>query len=314
MAWRVMGRCSWRVPWLMAFVWAGALYLGLAAWLAVAQLARHDRLEALARAQRATGNLTQIIAEQAARAVSDTDRILIFLAYDLGRVGNDRPSLGDVLKNATSGSDLLLQLSYTDATGDLIGTSVDGSPDKVNLADREHFRVHRDGTVRGLFISVPVLGKASGKWSIQLSRRISRPDGSFAGIMVASLDPFYFTRTYNDLNVGRRGLVAMFGRDVSATLPFRSATAAAHGFLRDASPFDGVTRLLSFRAVPGYPMVVLAGFDEAEFLTGSVALRARYEAGAGAATAMLLVMALLVTWQMRVQVRARASAEHAKTV
>jgi hypothetical protein len=106
----------------------------------------------------------------------------------------------------------------------------------------------------------------------------------------------------------------MFGRDVSATLPFRSATAAAHGFLRDASPFDGVTRLLSFRAVPGYPMVVLAGFDEAEFLTGSVALRARYEAGAGAATAMLLVMALLVTWQMRVQVRARASAEHAKTV
>ncbi len=328
MTWHLPGRRLCRMPWLMSSVWTGALCLALAAWLAAAELSRHDGLEALARAQRDSGNLTQIIAEQAARAISDTDRILNFLAYDLGRLGNDRPSLSDVLKNATSGSDLLLQLSYTDATGDLIGTSVDGSPSRVNLADREHFRVHRDGTVPGLFISIPVFGRASGKWSIQLSRRIARPDGSFAGIMVASLDPFYFSRTFNDLDVGRRGLVAMFGRDgilrartgldstnighdVSGTLPFRAAQTEAHGFLRDVSPFDGVARLLSFRGVPGYPMVVLVGFEEAEFLAAAQGRRNVYEAGAGAATAMLLVMALLVSWQMRVQVRARAVAEHA---
>ena len=234
----------------------------------------------------------------------------------------------DVLKNATSGSNLLLQLSYTDASGDMIETSVDGPATKVNLADREHFLVHQQGKVSGLFISRPVFGRASGKWSIQLSRRISAPDGSFAGIMVASLDPFYFSHTFDDLDVGRRGLVAMFGRDgilrartglddksighdMSNTLPFRAAMTAPWGFLQDVSPIDGVRRLLSYRAVAGYPLIVVAGYDETEFLAGSLALRKLYIGAAGAATAMLLIMALLVGWQARVQDAGRRIAEHA---
>ena len=183
----------------------------------------------------------------------------------------------DVLRNATSGSDLLLQLSYTDASGDLIETSVAGPATRANLADREHFTVHRQGTVTGLFISRPVFGRASGKWSIQLSRRISAPDGSFAGIMVASLDPFYFSHTFDDLDIGREGLIAIYGRDgilrarsaldektigrdMSDTAPFRAAMTTPQGFVRSISPVDGVQRLLSFRSVAGYPLIVVAGF------------------------------------------------------
>src|ERR1039458_7333205 len=184
-----------RAKWLLATVWIGALLLAASVWLVVIELASRDRQEALARAQRDSGNLTHIIAQQAARAISDTDRMLNFLAFDLGRLGPNHPRLADVLKNATSGSNLLLQLAYTDASGALIETSVDGPVAGVNLADREHFLVHQQGKITGLFISRPVFGRASGKWSLQLSRRISSPDGSFAGIMVASLDPFYFSRT-----------------------------------------------------------------------------------------------------------------------
>jgi signal transduction histidine kinase/CheY-like chemotaxis protein len=294
----------------------------------VIELASRDRQEALARAQRDSGNLTHIIAEQAARAISDTDRMLNFLAFDLGRLGPNHPRLADVLKNATSGSNLLLQLAYTDASGALIETSVDGPVAGVNLADREHFLVHQQGKITGLFISRPVFGRASGKWSLQLSRRISAPDGSFAGIMVASLDPFYFSHTFDDLDVGRRGIVAMFGRDgilrarsgldakiigrdVSDTLPYRAAMTTPQGFLVDVSPIDGVRRLLSFRSVAGYALVVVAGFDEAEFLAESLALRQLYIGGAGAATAMLLMLALLVAWQAHVQDQAREIAEHA---
>ena len=317
-----------RVGWLLPVVWIGAILLAASIWGAVIELSARDRQEALARAQRDSGNLAHIIAEQTARAVSDTDRILNFLAYDLGRLGAEHPKLVDVLKNATSGSNLLLQLSYTDASGDMIETSVDGPATKVNLADREHFLVHQQGKVSGLFISRPVFGRASGKWSIQLSRRISAPDGSFAGIMVASLDPFYFSHTFDDLDVGRRGLVAMFGRDgilrartglddksighdMSNTLPFRAAMTAPWGFLQDVSPIDGVRRLLSYRAVAGYPLIVVAGYDETEFLAGSLALRKLYIGAAGAATAMLLIMALLVGWQAREQDAGRRIAEHA---
>jgi signal transduction histidine kinase len=317
-----------RAKFLLAFVWIGALLLTVSVWLVVIELSNRDRQEALARAQRDSGNLTQIIAEQAARAIADTDRILNFLAFDLGRLGPDHPKLVDVLKNATSGSNLLLQLAYTDASGALIETSVDEPVAGVKIADREHFLVHKQGKVTGLFISRPVFGRASGRWSLQLSRRISAPDGSFAGIMVASLDPFYFARTFDNLDVGRRGLVAMFGRDgilrarsgldaktigrdVSDTLPYRAAMATPQGFLQDTSPVDGVRRLLSYRSVAGYPLVVLAGFDEAEFMAESLGLRRLYIGGAAAATAMLLMMALLVGWQAHVQDRARAIAEHA---
>jgi signal transduction histidine kinase/CheY-like chemotaxis protein len=317
-----------RAKFLLAFVWIGALLLTVSVWLVVIELSNRDRQEALARAQRDSGNLTHIIAEQAARAIADTDRILNFLAFDLGRLGPDHPKLLDVLKNATSGSNLLLQLAYTDASGALIETSVDEPVAGVKIADREHFLVQKQGKVTGLFISRPVFGRASGRWSLQLSRRISAPDGSFAGIMVASLDPFYFTHTFDNLDVGRRGLVAMFGRDgilrarsgldaktigrdVSDTLPYRAAMATPQGFLQDTSPVDGVRRLLSYRSVAGYPLVVVAGFDEAEFMAESLGLRKLYIGGAAAATAMLLMMALLVGWQAHVQDRARAIAEHA---
>ncbi len=317
-----------RAKFLLAIVWIGALLLTAAVWLVVIELSSRDRQEALARAQRDSGNLTHTIAEQAARAIADTDRILDFLAFDIGRLGPSHPKLQDVLKNAIKGSNLLLQLSYADATGALIETSADASVNGVNLADREHFLVHQRGQISGLFISRPVLGRASGKWSLQLSRRISAPDGSFAGIMVASLDPFYFAHTFDDLDVGRQGVIAMFGRDgilrarmgmdaktigrdVSGTPVYRAAMAAPQGFLADLSPIDGVRRLMSFRSVPNYPLIVIAGFDEAEVMAESVASRTVYLGGASAATALLLAMALLVTWQAHAQDRAREIAEHA---
>jgi signal transduction histidine kinase/CheY-like chemotaxis protein len=317
-----------RVKWLHAVIWIGVLTLALATWLAVFELSSRDRQETLARAQRDAANLTHIIAEQAVRAISDTDRILSFLAYDLGRLGPDHFKLAEVLKNATSGSNLLLQLSYTDANGDLIGTSVDGPVAKVNIADREHFRVQQHNGVGGLFISKPVFGRASGKWSIQLSRRINAPDGSFAGVMVASLDPFYFSHSFDNLEIGPRGLVAIIGRDgilrarsglndknigrdMTDSTAYHAAVTAPQGFVPSFSRVDGVHRLLGFRSVAGYPLIVVAGFEEDEVLAKSLALRNLYIGIAAVVNAMLLIMALLVSWQARLQERARHNAERA---
>ena len=317
-----------RRKWIPVAVWVTALLLAVAIWAAAFELFARDQRGMLARAQRDSGNLARIIAEQATRAFADTDRILSFLAFDLGRLGPDHPKLADELKNATRGSDLLLQLSYTDANGGLVETSADGADAKVSLADRAHFLVHKRSSDAGLFISRPVFGRASGRWSIQLSRRINASDGSFAGIMVASLDPFYFSRTFEDLDIGRRGLIAIvgrdgilrarsqldettIGRDVSDTLPFRAAAAAREGFVRDVSPVDGVARLLSFRVLTDYPLIIVAGPDEAEFTNESLASKKLFFGGAAAATLMLLVMALLVGWQTRIQHRGREIAEDA---
>ncbi|MBP2292925.1 PAS domain S-box protein [Azospirillum rugosum] len=309
---------------LVAGVWLASLVLTASSWVAAFTLADRDEREAMLRAQRDTGNLARIIAEQTTRAIAGADRILNYVAYDLHRLGGQSALLRDALRNATQDSGLLLQLAYADGKGDLIQTSVEDAPARVNLADREHFRVHKDGTVQGLFISRPVFGRASGKWSIQLSRKVTAPDGRFGGMIVASLDPFYFSRIFDDLDVGRQGIVAIFGQDgilrarsvmnetiigqdVSESTLFKASRESAQGFLRSVSTVDGVARLSSFRRLDSYPLVVSAGFAEAEFMAETWARQRIYVAGASAATALLLAMALLVTWQSRAQGRAHAA-------
>ncbi|MDQ2105142.1 PAS domain S-box protein [Azospirillum isscasi] len=308
---------------LVSGVWVVALLLTAAAWTAAIYLAERDESDALQRAERDTGNLAHIIAEQTTRAIAGTDRILSYIGYDLYRLGSQSPLLHDVMRNATLDSDLLLQLAYADGKGDLIQTSVDNAPAKVNLADREHFRVHKEGTVQGLFISRPVFGRASGKWSIQLSRKVTAADGGFGGMIVASLDPFYFGRTFDNLDVGDDGVVAIVGRDgilrarsvmddriigldLGNSPILQEAREKAEGFVRSVSPVDGVVRLTSFRNLQNYPLTVTAGFGEAEFMAETWARQQAYMIGAGMTTALLFVLAMLVTWQSRAQGRAHA--------
>jgi len=307
-----------RARWVVVITWLGTVLLALGAWAAALTLSWRDHQDTLARAQRDSSNLARIIAEQTTRAIAGTDRILGFLAYDLGRLGLESPALQGVLRNATQGSDLLLQLAYTNAAGDVLQSSVDGPLQKVNLADREHFRVHREGKVEGLFISRPVRGRVSGKWSIQLSRRITNAEGGFGGMIVASVDPFYFTHTFDDLDLGRGGVISIFGRDgilrartdmteeivgqdLSGSEFFAATLHQPQGFSRMVSSIDHQTRLTSFRSLPQYPLIVSAGFAEDEFLAETNHRRQTNLIVAGLVTAMLLGIAVLVTWQSRAQ-------------
>src|SRR5262245_11580993 len=97
----------------------------------------------------------------------------------------------------------------------MLMSSATSSPAPVNLSDREHFRVHQDGSEDRLFVSKPILGKVTGKWAVQLTRRITGSDGSFAGVIVASVDPAHFSRLYDAIDVGRTGLIALGRMELS---------------------------------------------------------------------------------------------------
>ncbi|MFI4961987.1 MAG: hybrid sensor histidine kinase/response regulator, partial [Hyphomicrobiales bacterium] len=81
------------------------------------------------------------------------------------------------------------------------------------LGDREHFRVHARAAKDELFISKPVIGRVSHKWSVQLSRRLTDATGHFAGVAVASLDAISLARDFESLNRGGDGGSALVGDD-----------------------------------------------------------------------------------------------------
>ena len=155
----------------------------------------------------------------------------------------------------------------------MITSSVMLFPERpIDLSDREHFRIHRDRPVDELFISRPVLGRASGKWSVQFTRPYWDRNGGFAGVIVVSLDPSHLTRAYSDLRLGEGHGLALIGRDGI----IRSGAGVLEGTLGASSiqttsddpeivngatiinrSVNGVPTLTAFRDLQNYPLRVL---------------------------------------------------------
>ena len=129
-----------------------------------------------------------------------------------------------------------------------------------------------------LFISKPVMGRASGKSSVQFTRPFFESDGRFAGVIVVSLDPTHLSTAYKDLNLGDGGL-AVVGKDdiiragsgiYAASLGRGLREGARHGTekltpngtLLAVEEIDGQVRTLAYRNVGGFPLtVIVAGRD-----------------------------------------------------
>jgi len=296
-------------------VWAATLVLVATLWAAALLLARIDHADAMGQAERDTGNLARVVAEQTTRAIAEADQVLLFLADDFH--ANDNMFDDDVtrlIRGAVERSSILVQIAIIDEHGDLVRSSVDGAPSHVRVADREHFRVHVENPNVGLFIGKPVFGRASGQWSIQLTRRLARTDGGFAGVLVASMDPFYFSRSLENLDVGSNGLVSLvgmdgilrarsvlnkeiIGRDVGDSPTLTQARQRSTGFGRISSVIDGIPRLQSYRVLKDYPLLVAVSFGEEAFLAGTRYRRSLYLLGAMGCTVGLLGLATLATRQ-----------------
>ncbi len=98
----------------------------------------------------------------------------------------------DLAKKKAFPEGALVQIAVADAQGLVQFSSLqdksDGKP--VSIADREHFSVHAQKLVEGMYISHPVQGRVSKRWSIQFSRAIYH-NQVFAGVVVLSISPDY---------------------------------------------------------------------------------------------------------------------------
>jgi len=293
-------------------VWLSALVLLVLLWWQVAvQISANERSEVTS-ARRDLGNLTRVIQEHADRTLHSADQVLRFVRERYLDQG-ERLDLQRLDQSGVIDGEHFPQIGVIDAQG-RYRLSSQGAAEPIDLSDREHFRVHvAAGNRDTLFVSKPVLGRATGKWSIQLTRRITLPDGSFGGVVVLSLDPGYFTRFYSDLQLGQGGVSALtgldgiararrageqddFGSDLSASRLYeRLATGEAAGSYLGRSPIDGVQRLMQFRRLEGYPLVVTAGLALDDVLAGHRATRGLLLRQAAALSALIAVLAWLLS-------------------
>jgi two-component system, NarL family, sensor histidine kinase BarA len=314
-------------------IWTFAALLLAVAGGALSWKIRAERELELEQLDRNNMNLARALEEHTLRTLKSVDQAVLFLKFQYEKHGRDI----DVQSYAREGmiiTTLFNQLGVIDEHGLYILSNLPGHK-VVDLSDREHFRVHVEKDSGQLFISKPVLGRASGKWSIQMTRRINKADGAFGGVVTISLDPFYFTSLYSDVKVGAHGLIELagtdgvvrarrsgddikVGQDLLGSPLFKAAEGRTEGTYQGNSRIDGVARRIAFRKMRDFPMLVVVGVSLEEAMAD---YRARVDSYLqfGALTGLLILTfaavasALLVSQrQVAAEMRAgRLEAEEA---
>jgi diguanylate cyclase (GGDEF)-like protein/PAS domain S-box-containing protein len=286
----------------------------VAGWWMTVRLIEEDRTQVLVNTRSDLVNLGRLTQEHAERTLASVDQVLRVVQLQYREHGGQL-DLKSMVDEGVIDSQVLHQVAVIDAKGLLQLSSL---PFKgvVDLSDRAHFKAHLGASGNTLYISTPVLGRASGKWSIQVSRRITGVNGEFAGVVVASLDPSYFTHFYADVALGQDGVAAMyklngellarktpsaesFSGNASANPLFeRVAQGEKSGLLTTRSTTDGAERLYHFKTLPSYPLLVTIGMSTTSIFADHLTNRARLFWQASAASVLLLAFAVVVGWAL----------------
>ena len=291
---------------VLFLLWTAALLLLLLTWAHVYVLVGESRQRELGAAERDLANLTRLSQEHALRTFRSADQVIRFVQSRYLELGG-KLDLAALKEQGVIDTEIFNQVGIIDAHG--IYVLADRPiTSRLDLSVRAHFKVHVAQDSAQLYVSAPLIGRSTNKWSIQLTRRINRPDGSFGGVVVLSIDPAYFTRFYGDLNLGDGGMTALYGldgiarvrrigqqteygTDASRSVLFeRLVKAQPSGSYRQHSVVDGVERLFYYRTLPQVGMLVVAGFDMDSLMANHrQAAQALY---LQAALACLLILAL----------------------
>lgn len=303
------------------------IFLLCCIWIGLYYRVQSERRLVVNGAFKETANLARAFEEHTLRTIKSADQTVLFLKYEYERKGWNK-DIPFHINEVRLVSEPIVLLSVADENGDLVDSSQEPFVFS-NLKDRKHFLVHKYSDNKKLFISTPVLGRSSGKWSIQMSHRINKPDGSFGGVAVVSVDPLYFTEFYKQVDLGKNSSIALVGRDgiirayesgknvnigqdVSQSPLMDNLAVSTVGHYIANSPVDDVKRIYSYRALKDYPFVVLVGVDETEILQSINERIVSYYVVTGMVTVVIIIFIILLLRVTAQQKRAQEALKQAR--
>jgi diguanylate cyclase (GGDEF)-like protein/PAS domain S-box-containing protein len=257
---------------------------GLSYWREVG-----SRAADLRNAEVETANLARSLTQYADDTFELADNFLVAIVERLETDGQSSPAILRLQKSLQSRGPALGRirgLFVYDSDGKWLATSEQGDFSNFNNSDRNYFALHKNSPGRGLHLSSPVKSRSSDRWIIPVSRRFDDADGSFAGVVLATVEVSHFAQFFRKFEIGPYGSIsllseagimlarhpedeAFIGRDLSGgQLIKKIQTGSRDGVYYFDSPLDGRERLSSFRVSSRYPLVVLATKAKEDVLAG----------------------------------------------
>ena len=190
----------------------GLIIVGIL-WSGVALMFHRDLQQDYASVARRNENYALLFEENVLRSLGELDKTILYLRRRVETL-KDTTDYQKIVQSTDVQSSIIVQVAIVDSHGIArASNAVKEMTKPIDISDREHFKFQVNNTKDTLFISKPVIGRASGKWSVQLTRRFLNKDGTFAGVVVASMDPAYFTSFFDRIQLGTDTSVAMIGSD-----------------------------------------------------------------------------------------------------
>ncbi|MCC6718035.1 MAG: PAS-domain containing protein [Acetobacteraceae bacterium] len=272
-------RGTWRAPYAFAVLMGVAICL---IWGSVyVQLLREYRQTSFDATQKAR-NTAYGFAENLDRSFEAIDQSLLFLRESYLR----DPATFDLV--ALSRGPVLgrrqVQVAVVDGDGMVRSSSLGPGSGRAELAESELAWMRAAGEDR-LLLGPAIRSRVSGRWTVNVLRRMTAPDGARLGAIVATLGVEELMRFTEALDVGQAVMLVVGGDGmVRARMPplpgaigqaFGGSEAAAimaggeiQGAFHGSGGIDATDRIGSWRRLRGYPLAVVAGIESRDVFAG----------------------------------------------
>jgi len=234
-------------------------------------------------------NIVNLLAQNISSEFTKSDVLLQAVVQEMeGRLARgsvDRDEINDTIAHLAALNPELLAVRVVDTQG-VVRFGVDQSGQRisassaVNVSDRDYFQQARQQTKAELIYTPPFIGRVVAKPVIQLVRRISGPDGAFAGVAYLAFDIHTLSTLIQNVNLGPHGMSVLRMKDhtvvarfspsspeyeligkqaVSAQFKEIVARQPDFGSYWGVTPSDHVLRLFAYRRINNYPGYISAG-------------------------------------------------------
>ncbi|WP_084435578.1 ATP-binding protein [Desulfomicrobium escambiense] len=259
------------------------LLILLGAWVIALVVVRQERFTEIARAERHAVSLATVLTGHISGTMGRLESSLASLR-SIWAANRDVAKMNVLLRHhVMSQPDLYNLISIIDASGNVVVTNLDDF-NATFSGDRPFFLHHRGTAGRDMLVGAPVFGRVTGKWYMPVSIRLQDRQGKFDGVILASVNPYYFSTLFRELNLGEDALVYLAGRDgalysgmgeagelsLDTVVPTELADSvfvAGDRFLGvGQSILDGVDRIQCRSVIPGRDMFISVGLGLSESL------------------------------------------------
>lgn len=259
-------------------------------WLAATYVSDREIENDTENAFSQASNLSRLYADTISRSLGTTDQFVRRVRKLLEEPGFDLYAWGrnSDFEGATAD---VVQISVIDASGRLIGSTLKPGPFDIDLSDRPFFQEQKAADRDQVMISDPEVGLLSDRTVVKITRRIRKPDGTFGGVVLASVAPDALTQVFRQVDLGPTGAAMVTGpgdrilaRSPALGIGEVAGSKAQNGELGPcytrSSRIDTNVRHTCFSNVGGVPLVVGVGVGTKDILAQSEVTRRNYHIAA----------------------------------